>query len=201
MKIDNLTKVFCIIFTLAIIAMPFPSLANNKNSGWYATIHAGEMTFDDTSEIFIGNFSMDESYLAGVGIGKEIYEIKKDFTLDLEAQFFKHFKDQDHEEYNLVPILKWKNLNWLGDINSSFSIGNGISYASEIPKRELAVQGADGSNDLLNYVMMEKSIKIPSSDNYEFSLRYHHRSGMFGLYDNAREASTAFLLGIKYNFD
>ena len=186
-----------------ILSAPAESYASqfvDEKEGWYVGLHSGQMTFDDTSDIFLADFGLDDSYLTGVSFGKEVYEISKNITLDFESQFFKHFEGQSHEEYNLVAILKVKNLALLGNISSSLSIGNGVSFASEVPSEELRIQGADGSNDMLNYIMAEKAFKIPNQ-NYEISFRYHHRSGVFGLYGGAREASTAFLVGIKYNFD
>lgn len=200
MKISYIIKTFLIIISFSSIST-YASEFTDKDEAWYFSIHSGQMTFDDTSDIFLADFSMDDSYLAGFSLGKELYYLNPDFTLDLEAQFFKHFENQDHEEYNLLAMLKWKNLNWFGNIKSSFAIGNGISYASEIPTRELQVQGSDGSNDLLNYVVIDKSFQIPNYDNYEISFRYHHRSGVLGLYDNAREGSTAFLVGVRYKFN
>lgn len=187
---------------LHISAHEAQSRNNFWTDGWSVTGFGGQMTFDDTSDIFIGDFNMDDSYFAGLAVGKELFPLTDSIYFETELQAVQHFGDQDHQEFNLVYLMvRFNDLFWDDYIDSSFAIGNGISYASEVPAMELLEQGADGSHDVLNYVLAELTFSIPNQNNWHFTLRYHHRSGMFELYgEGVREASTGFAAGLKFNF-
>ncbi|MEO0650736.1 MAG: hypothetical protein AAFZ65_08660, partial [Planctomycetota bacterium] len=74
------------------------------------------------------------------------------------------------------------------------------SFATEVPPLEEQSQGNDGATQLLNYLLLEATVGVPSVPNWDFVFRIHHRSGIFGLFDGVSGGSNVLALGVKYTF-
>jgi hypothetical protein len=74
------------------------------------------------------------------------------------------------------------------------------SIATETPDLEKARYGGDKSGSALNFVMLELTLALPEHPDVQFVNRVQHRSGAFGLFSDAGDASTAFAWGIKFRF-
>lgn len=74
------------------------------------------------------------------------------------------------------------------------------SIATETPDLEKARYGGDKSGSALNFVMLELTLALPAHPDVQFVNRVQHRSGAFGLFSDAGDASTAFAWGIKFRF-
>lgn len=107
----------------------------------------------------------------------------------------------EHRIVEFDPYIgfRWANLPWNNYVNTSFAIGEGVSYASSVP----AVEWRANTNvrRFLNYVMLEATFALPSHPNLQMVARVHHRSGAFGLYQAGNSGSNVLGLGIRYLFD
>ena len=116
-----------------------------------------------------------------------------------ELQVARHFGDQDHWETNALLILRWTAFPW--DWRTSLALGEGVSWASEVPALEdelLAAEG--GSTRFLNYLLIELTTGLPFTERWNLVGRIHHRSGVFGLYDDVEEGSNFLTLGLRFEF-
>jgi hypothetical protein len=83
-------------------------------------------------------------------------------------------------------------------VATSFSIGEGLSVVSRVPDVEILTTGVGGTSRLLNYLMLEMTLAVPSLPYLQLVGRIHHRSGMFGVFGNAQESGSNTLgLGIR----
>lgn len=102
--------------------------------------------------------------------------------------------------YEFDPYLsfRWANWPWNNTINTSFAIGEGISYASSVP----SLEKMDNNNNkrLLNYLMLEATAALPRYPLLQLVFRIHHRSGAYGLYHAGNTGSNEVGLGIRYLF-
>jgi hypothetical protein len=169
--------------------------------GWAATLFSGPLTSQTSSKIF-GNGDFGHSGIVALAGSKKLGSVwgnRLDF--ELEAQAVQHFGDQKHFELNPVVILaRWRTFPWNHVLPTTFAIGDGISIATETPKLEVKKRGRKGSSKVLNYVMAELTLSLPPCPKWALVARYHHRSGMFGVFNGVHDASTAFALGVKYWF-
>lgn len=117
-----------------------------------------------------------------------------------EAQFAQHFGDQTHQELNALVALRWKRFPWSDRVRTSAAIGEGLSFATEVPPLEIASQENQSASDLLNYLLLELTFGLPGSPHWDFVARIHHRSGVFGLFDDVDGGSNVLGLGVKYTF-
>lgn len=102
-------------------------------------------------------------------------------------------------EFDPYFSFRWANLPWNQYINTSFAIGEGISYATSTPALE-----KDGNSDtkrLLNYLMLEATFALPNYPRWQLVARIHHRSGAYGLYRAGNTGSNDVGLGLRYLFN
>jgi hypothetical protein len=104
--------------------------------------------------------------------------------------------------YELDPYLafRWANLPWDHYVNTSFALGEGVSYVTSYPSLE---KHANHSNTrrFLNYLMFEATVASPALPRVQLLIRIHHRSGAFGLYRAKNAGSNDIGLGLRFLFD
>lgn len=93
-------------------------------------------------------------------------------------------------------ILRWLPFFWDDYLDTSFGIGGGLSYASDIPVLE--TDEYEETSRLLNYLMVEFSFKIPKKTSWDLFIRVHRRSGIFGLINGVTEGSNLLCAGFRY---
>lgn len=101
-------------------------------------------------------------------------------------------------EFDPYLMFRWQNLPWNHYVDTSFAIGEGLSYASSIPSIEKG-QNSD-TKRMLNYLMFEATFAAPSYPEWQLVARIHHRSGAYGLYRAGNTGSNDIGLGIRYLF-
>lgn len=103
--------------------------------------------------------------------------------------------------YEFDPYLafRWANLPWNHYVNTSFAIGEGVSYATSVPSLERKY--SDDNKRFLNYLMLEATFALPDHPQWQLVARIHHRSGAYGLYHAGNTGSNDVGLGIRYLFD
>lgn len=122
-------------------------------------------------------------------------------VVQLSGNFTVRNGSNQHTIYEFNPYIegRWANFPWNKYVNTSFAIGEGISYDTSIPSLE--GKSSEDTKRLLNYLMLEATFAPPSYPQLQIVARIHHRSGCFGLYHAGNTGSNAIGLGIRYLFD
>jgi|SRR5579885_2703461 hypothetical protein len=107
----------------------------------------------------------------------------------------------EHTIYEFNPYVegRWANFPWNKYINTSFAIGEGISYDTSVSSLEK--RSNENTKRLLNYLLLEATFAPPSYPRLQLVARIHHRSGAYGLYHAGNTGSNDVGLGIRYLFD
>lgn len=202
-KARRLALILALIAALPLV-LPASAAATGKNGNWWqddwnATVFGGRVTTDNSSDIAAGRFGFEKAGSLGLGIGKRLLPLGEHLSLDAEAQFVRHFGDQRHWETNGVVMLRWHSFPWDRWLDTNAAIGSGLSYPSEIPELE-SRRRPDDSTRLLHYLFGEVAFSLPERRDWEFLLRYQHRSGTFGTFGGVHEASTTFAIGLRRHF-
>ncbi len=177
-----------------------PALAGSwRHDGWSLTLYAGRLSTSDSSDIFAADGEFDDAGAVGVALSKVLFTSWKHLVWEAEVQANQHVGGQDHVELDALILARWTSFPWNDVVRTSFAIGDGLSYATKTPKLERAAHGESAAN-LLNYVIGEITLAPPSNEHVSLSIRYQHRSGMFGTFSGVGEASTIFAFGMKYHF-
>ncbi len=113
-----------------------------------------------------------------------------------------------HWETNLALVGRWHKFPWNRYLQTSFSLGDGISYAAKLPPYEVDPHGQLHGEQhaevhtkrVLNYLLIELSVTRPEIAPWSVFFRIHHRSGVFGLIDDVDLGSDFVCLGVRYDF-
>jgi hypothetical protein len=149
---------------------------------------------------------------------EDLYSLELAYTLSPEnavSRFFWHirarfqlagnFAIRDEGDRSGDPIyegdayfiVRWRNFPWNRYVATSLAIGDGLSYVSRVPDQE--EEDNDDTNKLLNYLMLEATLALPSYPQWQLLYRIHHRSGVYGLFgDNS--GSNVIGVGLRYHF-
>ena len=194
---------FLLIFLL-LLSSPSHVLADDNKNGeeqeeykWSFTAYGGVLATDHLWEALTFQATLHDEYLLTVGaLSREVYRYKHWFGLELEGQIGKHFGDMTHWEFNALFIVRWLHFPWNERVRTTFAVGNGMSFATEVPE----VEKEDDEDALAykNILLFELTFGPPKHPQWDFSLRLHHRSGVYGIFNTG--GSNFVCLGVKYNF-
>ena len=168
---------------------------------WTATVYGARMSSETGWEdILIDPVEaqyLDVFLLAGA-LSRPYASLREGaLTLEAEGQVVRYFGDQDHWEFNAVPLtLRWHRFPWSDRVETSAAFGLGVSYATELPPVEVAIEGE--SAQWLIYWLLEATAG-PVDSPWSFTLRMHHRSVAYGLM--AEEGGMNGVgVGVRYRF-
>ena len=169
-----------------------------ENYPWHWTLFFGAAFQEHLRDIFTFQARFeDDTYVAGMALSRDIYRYKHWFSLELEGQVANHWGDAaDQWEFVGVFVFRYLNFPWNKHVPTSFAIGEGLSYYTELSELELD-DSADATK-LTNYILLELTIGYPSLPRWDLALRVHHRSGIYGLISNA--GSNYLCAALKYSF-
>jgi len=172
------------------------SYANDRGEhkrDWIFTAFGGQMTGNVWEEALNpAKTDFIDSYLVGFAGGRD-FAHRGPWNFGGEGQIVGHFGEQDHWEFN-VPVYARFHLPETWRILKSLTFGLGLSYATEVPEVEIAIDGE--STELLVYWMGEMEFHLPADD-LTLVFRLHHRSNAYGLIPEDA-GSNAFVLGLRW---
>lgn len=168
---------------------------------WASTFYIAELSGEAGWEDVMFNPLLSKyvgAYLVAGTVSRK-YAERREGALDLEfeGQVVYNFGSQSHWEFNAVPIIaRWKRFPWSSRIKTSAAFGIGLSYATELPPVEVALEGE--SRQTLIYWVAELTAG-PVDAPWAVSARLHHRSVGYGLF--AKDGGmNAVGLGVRYAF-
>ena len=191
-----LTLLLFLLFSSSSLAAIRPL----ENKPLYAlSVYGGRMT-DNSMHDFIDNawgLDFENSYLVTLALSRRVATYKDLASFEVEGQLVKHFKEQDHWEFNALVDARWEKFFWDKYLDTSVAFGIGPSYATNIP--EIEVKRSDDSSHLLVYLLLELEFVLPAYPDVAFITRVHHRSNAFGVVADSG-TSNVFALGLKFRF-
>lgn len=132
--------------------------------------------------------------------GSDIGFIGEHFSIDLETGAAYRFGDETMGEFWGAIFLRYDGFPWNDTIYTTIAANTGVSYITETSEFER--DRSDGqTSQLLHYLAPEITFADPENKDVEFLIKYHHRSGVFGLFDDVTGGSTFVSAGIRVRFD
>src|SRR5262245_52142241 len=173
---------------------PAEDVVSRKNPAelkWAVTLYAGVFSTDQGPGL---SANYEQSYVGVFALSWQFFRLGEHIRLEVEGQVGKHFGEQPHWELNALVIGRWVTFPWKAYLHTTGAIGEGISYATEVPELERE----DGASQWLNYLLFEVTVALPKYPEWAIVGRIHHRSGFFGAL--APNGSNVVAAGIKYRF-
>ena len=192
---------FKALFSLLLVLSLPPVAAHSEDSKDYQIALYGAVMMDSAlAETAAFTAKMDSDFkFATLAAGKRIGNLFDKIDFELEGQVVKHIEGQYYWEFNALVIARWLHFPWDEIIKTSFAVGEGLSYATETSEYEVKYHG-EKTNKFLNYLMFEFDFALPQNPRWSLVTRLHHRSGVFGLFNEVHGATNAYALGIRYHF-
>jgi hypothetical protein len=165
---------------------------------WSVSIYGGPRTEENLAEMAILDASYSDGNSVVVGaLAREIYQYEQWLSFELEGQVGKHFgSDNDHWEFVAALFGRWHPFPWDKYIDTSFAMGAGLSYNSNISETES--ERDEHAQRLLGYLAFEFTFGLPQFSRWDLMLRVHHRSGAKGII--GQSVSNYLCLGLKFAF-
>jgi hypothetical protein len=163
------------------------------------SVYGGRMTDNEIDDFAVEFLDLDfeDSYLLTLALARRIATYDELASFEVEGQIVKHFDQQDHWEFNGLLTARWEAFFWDRYLDTSFAVGVGPSYATNVPEIEVLRSGE--SERLQAYMMVEFEFALPSHPNIAAIIRVHHRSNAFGaVADDGTSNALAF--GFKFRF-
>jgi hypothetical protein len=174
------------------------ALAEESERG-QVSLYGGVLTDNNLGELFQGKLDREPSCrLVALTYGEKIGSYRRLLDFGVEGQLVQHFGDQDHQEINALLVFRWRPFPWDRFLDTSTSVGMGLSLATEVP--ELEERRDEGSSQLLGYLMFELAFSLPKYPQWELFGRIHHRSGAGNYFTNIQGSSNAVGFGIRYSY-
>ena len=160
--------------------------------------YGGKVTDNSIHQILFEDINTVDSEFLVLVLGKNLSTYKQLFRIEAEGQLGKYWGLQDHYEFNGAIFFRWLPFPWDNFLDTSVAVGEGLSYASEIP--EIEKEDNDETSKLLNYLAFELDFAVPGAPRFNLFTRLHHRSGIFGLINGVDGGSNMLGIGLKYTF-
>lgn len=122
------------------------------------------------------------------------------FTIEGEVGTSVRFGDESLGEGWAALYLRYDGLPWNDTVYTTIGVNTGLSYLTDISEFERGRDSEGRASELLHYMGPELTFADPDNKDLELVLRYHHRSGVFGLFDDVVSGSTFISAGIRVRF-
>lgn len=182
---------------------------SSESPGRYAAMfYGGAMTHNSLGHVVRFDYSLDQEQLYSAelsyffkpdqGIRRYFGPIFQNIAANINVTYH---DDHGASHYELIPYLsfRWNNFPWTESVRTSISLGEGVSWISSISTREH--RNSTDPQKLLNYLNFELTAALAALPQIELVWRFHHRSGVFGLYRSNNSGSTAAGVGLRWYFD
>jgi hypothetical protein len=176
---------------------------------------------EQLGDMLLFKAELEENRVNTLALTRRLSRFGSDVDWEVEGQVAKHSGSsqpswspvtiaQDHWELNALTSLRWNRFHWDRTVDTSFAVGFGVSWASELSEFEFygacynetaPDQPQCNTNRLMAYIMLELAFSLPSTPQWALVTRIHHRSSMYGTFEDEIEgAYNSFGLGIKYRW-
>lgn len=184
--------------------------ADDVGGSWNALLLYGQMTDAALVDVFVFNFGWADAKLLSGEVG---YTLKEDNAFqkfmspvlnNIDVALNVTYQDDPAGDiYVISPFImaRWNKFPWSNTIRTTFGLGGGLSYATDIPSIEIDPTEPNGDyRNLLHYIAVEATFALPQHKDWQLVYRLHHRSGVFGLMGADNAGNTAVQIGIRHYF-
>jgi hypothetical protein len=129
-----------------------------------------------------------------------ILPLGENFTLEGEVGVSARFGDESLGEAWTGLFLRYDGFPWNDAIYTTMAINTGLSLLTEESDFERGRDENNKNSELLHYMGPEITFSDPDNKDLELIVRFHHRSGVFGLFDGVISGSTFISSGVRMRF-
>ena len=172
---------------------------------WAATVFVGSSVADGKLRDLIfapQSGSWGDDTLMGGTFGRRLARFGTFFMVDAEIGAAYRAGDTNGGQFCGALYLRYDGFPWTDYVYTTIGFSMGPDFVTRLPRVERGTDARPERNQSrwLNFFSPEITFALPSNPEHEISLRYIHRSGIFGLYNGVYEGANAFVVGYRYRF-
>ncbi|WP_311944934.1 acyloxyacyl hydrolase [Halomonas piscis] len=169
------------------------------NDGWSLGVHTGRSVEESvhSGEAFLPfKWNFEDYYLTSVGLRKEMVRLWQHSRIFTELNLSWVSGDQDYGEVFLTPTITWDTFPWDSSVDTTASLGVGVSYTTQ------AVEIENIDQRWLASMIFELDMQPASWESWSVFTRLHHRSNAGGLFgdESSVRGSNFPSIGARYHF-
>jgi len=169
-------------------------------------IYAGNYVEDSMGEVLVTSPSppltwtyVTDDHLVATAISRRAGRWSR-LTFEPEIGIGQRFGRQSATEVWGALFLRYHGFPWDGTILTTAAISTGINWADSVTEVE-GERARDGEgSQWMHFFAPEITFALPSRPNTELLLRFHHRSGVFGLVSDAWGGAQYATVGLRILF-
>jgi hypothetical protein len=192
-----------VLISLLLFSPPraFADDVGNENKTdahkWFLTLYGGPSAQPDLENTLLFNMRFEDgTYVAVVALAREFWRYENWISFEVEGQTGKYFGNEHQWQFNGLIIGRWHRFPWDEYLDTSFAVGDGLSYNTKTSKVEK--EDDEDAGRWLNYLMFELTLGLPKYPRWNFVYRIHHRSSIKKTIGAGASNFVAF--GVKYSF-
>lgn len=139
-------------------------------------------------------------YLVAGAVSRQLMRIDSNWTIDGEIGAGYRFRDTNAPEVWTALYFRYEGFPWNRVVYTTVAVSTGLSYISTVPEGEKRGRGGPHGSKLLHYFSPEITFAHPDRRDTELVVRFHHRSGVFGLFNGVWGGSNVVTGGIRQRF-
>jgi len=142
------------------------------------------------------------NFLGGAVSGR-LGRLYNNFIVDLEVGAGYRFKHFSSPETWVALYLRYDGFPWNHVVYTTVAVNTGLSYVEKVSPAEIESCFSKGNpkcSKLLHYLGPEITFAMPDNRNSEIVIRWHHRSGIFGLMKNSWGGSNILTGGFRQRY-
>ena len=191
---------FCCLLTLWVPS----AFAEGENEDtdsphykWFFTLYSGPNVDADLWSTL--GFQWEDTrgtYIVVAALAREFWRYKQWMSFEVEGQIGKFFGNEQQWQFNGLLIGRWNKFPWDKYIDTSFAIGDGLSYNTKVS--DIEREDNPDATKWLNYLLVELTLGLPEYPRWNLVYRVHHRSSISRII--GKGASNYVAIGFKYSF-
>jgi hypothetical protein len=172
-----------------------------------AAIYAGTYVEDSMSDLLLTSPQSpthwdygDNDHIVATAVSREVLRFWKRWTLEPEAGIARRFGRQEATELWGGAFFRYRGFPWDDIVLTTAAVSTGLNWATEVTTVEKDRADDDVGSQWMHFFAPEITFAAPSRPNVELLIRFHHRSGVFGLVSDAQGGAQYLTAGIRVRF-
>jgi hypothetical protein len=138
--------------------------------------------------------------MVATAVSREALSFWQHWTLEPEAGVAQRFGRQDATEVWGAVFFRYHGFPWDRVVLTTAALSTGLNWASEVTDVEQDRANDDEGSRWMHFFAPEITFAAPSRPNVELLIRFHHRSGVFGLVSDAWGGAQYLTAGVRVRF-
>ena len=178
---------------------PTPIASDPK---WAFTLLVGASAGDDKLvQLMTSPWTAEvrDDYFVGGSLSRQLTQFWSHFSLEAEMGVGVRFGATDGAEGWAAIYFRYNDFPWNHILYTTVAVSTVLNYISKLPPAE--TRPGDPTSHLLHYFSPEITFALPQYKQHEVLVRYHHRSGVFGTFNNVWGGSNVIAIGYRNRFN